>query len=194
YVVTGAADRVNDATKGDILFFREAQLPPGKYTIETIAYDAPVAKASVKTASVEVLAPGDDRLRLSSLVVLRGAERLSESAKRVDNPFHLGEVLVYPNIGESIRKSARNQLACYFTVYVSKTAASAPKVSIEIVRGQKAMARLDPVLPAPDPSGRIQYANAIPLDAFQTGEDELKGTVNDGKDSVTRYETFSVTQ
>jgi VWFA-related protein len=194
YVLTGAADKVNDATKGDILFFREAQLPSGKYTIETIAYDAPTAKSAIKTASVEVLSPGDDRLRLSSVVMLRSAERLSEADKKVDNPFHLGEVLVYPNLGESIKKSASKQLACYFTVYVSKSNTSAPKLSIEIARSQKAMVKVDPALPAPDQSGRIQYANAFPLDAFPPGEYELKVTVNDGKDSVTRSETFSVTQ
>jgi len=194
YVLAGAADKVNDVTKGDILFFREAQLPPGKYTIETIAYDAPTNRSAIKTASVDVLSPGDDKLRLSSVVVLRSAERLSEADKKVDNPFHLGDVLVYPNLGESVRKSASKQLACYFTVYVSRSTTSAPKLSIEIVRSQKAMVKIDPALPPPDQSGRIQYANALALDAFLPGEYELKVTVNDGKDSVTRSETFSVTQ
>jgi hypothetical protein len=53
---------------------------------------------------------------------------------------------------------------------------------------------MDPALPGPDQSGRIQYANAFALDAFQPGEYEVRVTVSDGRDYVTRSSTFSVEQ
>ena len=37
-----------------MLFYREPELPPGVYTMETIVYDGPTAKASVRYATVEV--------------------------------------------------------------------------------------------------------------------------------------------
>jgi hypothetical protein len=37
-----------------LLFYREVQLPPGRYTVELIAYDAPLRKADVRKMSLEV--------------------------------------------------------------------------------------------------------------------------------------------
>ena len=40
YLLTGDAKDVEAAKKGEILFYREAELPPGVYTMETIVFDA----------------------------------------------------------------------------------------------------------------------------------------------------------
>ena len=37
-----------------MLFYREPELPPGVYTMETVVYDAPSGKSSVRFATVEV--------------------------------------------------------------------------------------------------------------------------------------------
>jgi hypothetical protein len=37
-----------------VLFYREPELLPGVYRMETIVYDRPTAKASVRYATVEV--------------------------------------------------------------------------------------------------------------------------------------------
>jgi VWFA-related protein len=40
YPLSGPADKLDAARKGELLFYRETQLPPGSYTVELIGYDA----------------------------------------------------------------------------------------------------------------------------------------------------------
>ena len=49
YRLNGPLDKAEEAKKGRVLFYREANLPPDRYTLETIAYDAPSGRASVRT-------------------------------------------------------------------------------------------------------------------------------------------------
>src|SRR5919201_449826 len=71
YQLSGPAEKLEAAKRGEVLFYREVELPPGRYTIEAVAYDAPTSKASVHTASVEVPPADGTKLRLSSIVLLK---------------------------------------------------------------------------------------------------------------------------
>jgi VWFA-related protein len=194
YVLSGAADKAAAAAGQDILFYRETDLPPGKYTVETVAYDAPSGKAGVKTATVEVMPTTGDRLRLSSVVVIKRADKLSESEKGISNPFHYEGMLLYPNLGAPLRKTAGARLGFFFDVYPAKTTTSAPKLTIELLANGASQVTLPAELGPRDGSGRIQYASAFPLDAFPPGRYELKITVTDGKDTVSRSVGFAVEQ
>jgi VWFA-related protein len=191
YLLSGPADKIDSAKRGEILFYREAQLGPGKYTVDAVGYEAPTGKAGVASANVDV--PGVDAaaLRLSSVVVLKRAERLSPADQKENNPFHYGEVLIYPNMGEAINKSAK-QLAFFFDVYTARGASNPPKLTIEVDQGGKPMAQASQDLPAADAGGRIQYASALPIDGFKPGDYLLKITVTDGKSSASRSVGFSV--
>ena len=52
-------------------------VPPGSYTVETIAYDSLANKASVHTTRVDVASPDETKPRLSSIAVLKRAEPLT---------------------------------------------------------------------------------------------------------------------
>ena len=54
YEMSAALDKLDLAKNSDVLFYREPELPPGVYRMETIVYDRPTAKASVRYATVEV--------------------------------------------------------------------------------------------------------------------------------------------
>ena len=192
YKLSGPADKLEAEKHGEILFYRAAQLQPGDYTIEAVAYDAASGKASVKTASVEVPEAGETKLRLSSVLVLRRAERLSAADQRKDNPFHFGEALIYPNLGEPLSKSTSKELAFFFDLYPAKGAAAAPKLTVEVTRSGRTLARAKPDLPPADATGRIQYASALPLEKFQPGNYALKITVADGTTSASRSTSFVV--
>jgi VWFA-related protein len=192
YRVTGPADKVEAARASDILFYREALLPPGKYSIEAVAYDAPSNKASVKSSSVEVPDADPSQLRLSSLTVLKRAEKLSAADQAASNPFHYGELLIYPNIGEPIHKTASRQLAFFFTAYAAKGSSDKPAFTLEVLRNGTSLGKIPGELPTPDADGRIQYASALPLDNFPPGTYELRATVKDARTSVSRSATFTV--
>jgi hypothetical protein len=47
-------------------------------------------------------------------------------------------------------------------------------------------------LGAPDAQGRIQYASALPIDSLSPGTYDLKITVKDGQNSVSRSQSFII--
>lgn len=192
YTLSGPIEQIEAAKRGEILFYREEQLPAGRYIVETAAYDAPSARVRLRSRPLDVQQADNSKLRLSSLVILKRAERLTEQELKQPNPFHYGELLVYPNLGEPMSKAAMKQLPFLFCVYVPRGMKTAPKVAIEVLQRGQHVAHLQPELSAPDPFGRIQFASAIPLDKFEPGSYEMKVTATDGVTSVTRTATFAV--
>jgi VWFA-related protein len=185
YPLNGPLDKLDAARKGEVLFYREAELPPGRYTIETVAYDAPTGKASVKTSKLEVTAIEQGKIRLSSLMLLKRADRLTAEERKRDNPFHFGEVIVYPNLGEAVHKSAK-QLAFFLVAWPAKGSTAKLTLTLELSQNGRRAGQTTAELQAADESGRVKYASALPLDNFQPGRYELKVTVSDGKTSAVR--------
>ena len=192
YQITGPADKVDQARRGDIIFYRETDLDPGLYFVEAIAYDNATGKASIKTTSIEAPYFNTNSVpRLSSLIVLRSAEPLSGANQKENNPFHYGQTLLYPNMGEPLSKSKNKQLAFYFDVYPEKKG-PAPALTIEILHDGQPLTSGSPALGPADETGRIQYVSALPLGGFQPGDYALKVTVTQGKAAISRVASFTV--
>ncbi|HYY96968.1 MAG TPA: hypothetical protein VE642_00160, partial [Pyrinomonadaceae bacterium] len=131
-------------------------------------------------------------LRLSSIVIIKSAERLTAAEAASPKPFNFGEVAIYPNMGEPLRKSASKNLAFFVTAYAPRASAST-KLKMEVIQQGRALGQTSYDLPAPDASGRIQYAGAIPIDKYKPGEYELRLTVADAQSTATRAERFTIT-
>lgn len=192
YPLTGPAEGLAAARKGELLFYRETQLPPGSYTVELIGYDASAGKASVRTSTLEVPADDESRPRLSSVSVLKRGERLTPEEQKQDRPFHFGGLLVYPNLGESISKSAVGQLAFFFTAWPARGAAESLPMTLEISQNGRRLFQTSGQLPAADERGQIKYASSFPLEKFPPGVYELKVSVGDGQKAVSRSTQFTV--
>ena len=54
YEVRGPIAQIERAKQGEVIFYRESELPAGVYTMETVVYDAPSGKSSVRFSTVEV--------------------------------------------------------------------------------------------------------------------------------------------
>ncbi len=188
YIVTGPLDKLTGAKKSAILFYRETTLPPGSYSVEAVAYDLPSNKASVTRTSLEVSDADESKLRLSSVTIIQRVEQIPAGQKN-GSPFEVGDVMVYASLGDPIKKSA-GRMGFFFTVYPAK--GTEPKLTLEIVQKEKSLTQLPLKLSAPDASGRIQYASALPLESLQPGDYELRITVKDGQRSVTRSGKFSL--
>jgi len=189
YPLTRTIDNLESARKEELLFYRETQLPAGTYTVELIAYDGLAGKTSVHTSSIDIAAVDETRPRLSSVAVLKRAERLTPEEQKHDQPFHFGELLVYPNLGEAISKKA-GQLAFFVTVWPAK--GSTPNLTFVVLQNGRSIGKSAAQLPAPDAEGRIKYASSFSLADFQPGKYELQVTVSDGKNSVSRTTPFNV--
>ncbi|HLM58701.1 MAG TPA: hypothetical protein VK422_21535, partial [Pyrinomonadaceae bacterium] len=134
----------------------------------------------------------DSRLRLSSIVLIKSAEQATAADKQSPNPFQFGDVLIYPNMSEPVRKAVTKNLAFFVTAYPPRGSATPAKLKLEITQGGRTLGQASYDLPAPDAAGRVQYAAAVPIDKFGPGDYELKVTVRDARDTATRTEKFTI--
>jgi VWFA-related protein len=190
YPLTGPIDSLESARKEALLFYRETQLPAGSYTVELIAYDELAGKTSVHTSSINVATLDETKPRLSSLAVLKRAEKLTPEEQKRDRPFRFGELLVYPDLGKAISKKA-GQLAFFLTVWPPK--GSTATLTFVVLKNGRGIGKSSAQLPAPDEQGRIKYASSFSLNDFEPGSYELQVIVSDGKNSATRSTNFTLT-
>jgi hypothetical protein len=193
YVLTGPLDQMEASRRGELLYYADLDLAPGRYTIDAVGYDAPTHKASVRHLPLVVASTNDEGPRLSSLTIVERAEEVKGTDNVKGEPFRVGNALLYPNLGTPLKKTADGKLAFYVTAYVAHGQTQAPQASVEVAQNGRSLARVPMELPAPDADGRIQYTNAVPLSAFPPGSYELRVTVTDGTHSVTRTARFTVT-
>jgi VWFA-related protein len=191
YLLTAPLDKVETTRRGNVVFYRETELEPGNYTVVSVVYDATARKASTNTTSILVPATTPAKLRLSSIALIRSAQRLPETNQQTPNPFHYGEVLIYPNPGQPLQRSLK-ELAVFVTVYLAPEAADSPKLNLEIKQGGRVLGQANYDLPAPDAARRIKYAGSLAIDRLQAGEYELRVTVRDAKTTATRSQQFAI--
>jgi len=191
YLLSGPIENLETAKRGEILFYKETALEPGRYTITSIVYDALTNQASTDATVVKVPSIEDQDLKLSSIVVVQKAERLPKD-QYPTNPLHFDEVLLYPNLGEPVRKSITKDLALFVTVYPGKVISSQLKFSLEMRQNGRLIGGFSNSLPPPDSAGRIQYATAVPLEKFEPGEYELKVLVKDDVHQATQSEVIQI--
>ena len=193
YSLNGPVAERDSARTRDLLFYRETQLQPGNYRVDLIAYDELTKKTSVGSGSLVVTAFDETKPQLSSVALLKRAERLNAEEQKKEHPFHFGELLVYPNLGEPISKTQSKQLAFFVTAAPPKAFTGKMELTFAVMQNNRTIGRSTNALPAPDEQGQIKYASTFSLATFQPGNYELQVTVNDGKNSVTRSTAFTLT-
>jgi VWFA-related protein len=181
YALSMPADRVDAFKKGRLLFFRETTLEPGVYVVETIAFDAPTGKANVRRRTLVV--PADGALRLSSVVLVARVEHLKPSDRVGADSLRVGDDLLYPILGAPLSKSRDKRVTFFVTVY-TPSRGPAPKLAVQILRSGRVIGEVPAELPRPDAEGRIQFVNAISLDALRPGGYELKVIAGPGSAAV----------
>jgi hypothetical protein len=132
---------------------------------------------------VDQAAPG--RMRASSLMVIRNAEKVDADNASTASPLRYGDVLLYPNLGEPVRKVAGRELAFFLTAWPS---AERPGVEaqVEVRRAGRTIAAATPLHLRPEKDGRIQLVSSLPVGALDPGAYELRVTLSDGRDASTR--------
>jgi len=182
YEVRGPIAQIERAKQGEVIFYRESELPAGVYTMETAVYDAPSGKSSVRFSTVEVPKSELGKLRVSSLMLVKRSEKVSEKDRRTDNPLLVKDMILSPNLGEPVRKASK-EVAFYFAAYPVQGGPAAAS-AIELLLNGQPVAQLPMPLPAADASGRIQQVGRLPLDQLAPGTYELRAVVTQGSERV----------
>ena len=171
YEMNGRSPSIERAKKGDVLFYREPELPPGVYTMETVVYDKPSGKSSVRFVdgrSARSRTPA--ALRMSSLVIVKRGEKVPEKERRADNPLLVKDVVLYPNLGEPVSKAAK-ELGFYFAVYPAAggpAPAGGPRADAERqAGGAGAAAAVGGRRVRPHPAGRPPAARQTPAGTYE---------------------------
>ncbi len=192
YKIGYPPDKLEQAKAADVLFFEETDLPPGKYGIDAAAYDSVGQRASVVSTTLDVPNPAAQGPRLSSIVLVKRAERLSAEEAQQDNPLYFGQTMLYPLAGEPIHKTLMPALGFYFTVYPAKGEAPPSRAVIEVLKGGRLIAKTGVSLAAPDAGGRIQHAGTLPLSTLQPGTYDLRVNVASGSNLVRQEAAFVI--
>ena len=107
YRLTGPARNVHLARQGDILFYRQPTVDPGRYTIDYALYDELSGQAGTGTLPLAVSAREPSALAMSDVVLVDHAEAVAADQKDSRNPLYLGTTLIYPNLGTPVTRSKR---------------------------------------------------------------------------------------
>ena len=171
YLLTGDAKDVEAAKNGEILFYREPDLEPGVYTIETIVLDAAANRGSARTATLTVPAAAPSgSLGMSSLVLVSRSEEIADANARGTSPLSVGRTLLYPNLGEPIVNGPSRELPFYFALYGNAAGAAA---SAQLLRNGRVLAEA-PVQLAASAEPRVQHVGRFPIAALPPGNYELR--------------------
>lgn len=184
YVLSGPMERLDAVKQGNVLFYREPELQPGVYSMEAIVHDALGERASVRFATVEQSTVDEHALRASNLVLVASAERVAQADRPAGNPFLVGDMLLYPNMGDPVRKSATPEIGFFFTVYPAK--GGTPQAFLEVLQNGAALAKLPLPLNEPDSAGRIQQVSRVATAALSAGTYDLRLVVTQGQQQISR--------
>lgn len=187
YVLAGEAKDVAAAKSGEILFYREPDLPPGVYTMETIVFDPAAGHGSARVATLTVPRVERSTLGMSSLILASKVEQVSDEPS-VAAPLYVGRTLLYPNLGQPIDKSDTPELPFYFTLYGSTAGA---KAQAELLRNGQALAQA-PVDLASANGARLQHVGRLPIGTLSAGTYELRIRVAHGRGELSRSAFFTL--
>ena len=192
YKLTGPAAQAGSVKQGDVLFFREPDLPPGQYTVDYVVADNLAKKAGAGSVPLVVPDVKPGGLEVSSLIVVHRAEKIAKT-EQPDNPLHVGDLLLYPNIGEPLRKSVDKGLSFYIAI-TPAAGQPAPVAVLELSAGTQTIGQVPMQLAAPGPDGRIRNSAQLPLANFPPGDYGLKVIVTQGSAKEAREAKVKITE
>jgi VWFA-related protein len=189
YRLTGPARDVHVARQGDILFYRQPTVDPGRYTIDYALYDELSGQAGTGALPLIVEKREASALAMSDVVLVDHAEAVPAEQRDARNPFYLGSTLIYPNLGTPITRSKRGTLVFFYTARAGRRPLAG---RVDLAQDGRVLSTRPLQVPPPDNTGHVQHANELPLDDVGAGPYELRVTVSDGKDTVTRTAPFTL--
>ena len=187
YLLSGDVRDLEAARRGEIIFYRELDLEPGVYTVESVVFDAAASQASARVATLNV--PARNRKEgMSSLVLVNRIEETTDTGAAAGRPpLYVGRTLLYPNLGEPISKASTGELPFYFTLYDIPESA----VSAQLLRNGRPVAEVSVALP-PGGGPRVQHVGRVPIAALPSGIYELRIIVRTASQELSRTAFFTL--
>lgn len=186
YRLDGPADGQAAVAQGDLVFFRNPSLPPGRYTVEYAVHDALAGRAGAGITPLDIPEPAPSTLGAGDLIVVQRAEPVKAGDVEPDHPLLVGsDVLLYPNLGEPLAAGVPQTLTLYATV---RPAEGHPTLSasVSIVRDRQTLVTAPVQMAAPGPDGFIRQVVRLPLPALAPGTYTVRLDLGDGQNRIGR--------
>jgi VWFA-related protein len=190
YRLSGPTTQIEQAQAGEVLFFRQPALGPGRYTLEVAVHDALALRAGVRRSAFVVPESRLGSLQVSSLVIVARGERVAPGTADKESPLYVGDLLVYPNLGTPLRKPNDNTLTFYVAINPAPGAPSQGRVAI--LRDGQPVSDAAVVFAPADASGAIRHIGRVQVDALPPGQYTLRMTVTQGDRHEARETTFEL--
>ena len=191
YLLSGDGRDVEAARQGDIIFYREVDLDPGLYTIESVVFDAGAKRGSARVTTLSVPPAGGRDASLSSLVLVNRIEETADAPAAGEAsrpPLYVDRTLLYPNLGESISRSEVKDLPFYFALYGR---AVATRVTAQLLHNGRTLAEAPVILP-PSTAARVQHVGRLPIASLPSGTYELRIVLHDAGREQSRTAFFTL--
>ena len=194
FTLRGPLSQIEDVKKRPQMFNRITVLAPGQYTLEAVARDSMAGKAAVARIPFEVPPTSEDSFRLSSVVMSRGVNPLTEEQKKQPaHPLYLeGQAYFVPNVEQAFSLAKDKNLLVHFNAYVPNGSTVKVNAMLVFSKGGTVFTQAGGALPDPDASGRIAYSTSFGSENFPTGEYDLRVTVTDGTRRVSSTTHFRI--
>lgn len=159
-------------------------LPPGRYTVESVLFDREGKRAS--TNKLEFDNTPHKGIALSNIVLVGRADPLAGKPDERDPLVFQNRQLV-PSIDPTLKPDTKP--LAYFVVYPDPSNSEKPRIRMSFSVNGKVLSEKETELPAPDASGAIpMLVNA----AARPGNCELRFTALQGADSPAQSITYTV--
>jgi VWFA-related protein len=182
YSLAWPGSKAGQVRSGRVLFEREALLPPGRYTVETVAWDALGHALGVHRAPLVLAPPAPAAgLRVGSLMVVGHAEK---RAAGEPGPLQYQGLQLYPSLGEPVHAGPGRPLAFLVTLRAGQRPLT--DGTVELLRGESVVRRSAVPLPPPDETGLVRVVSGLPVDDVAPGSYSLRLVLSDGRQMATR--------
>jgi hypothetical protein len=193
YIFTGTIKELELAKQGEILFYRQPNLPPGAYSVEAVVHDPIAERASARLSTIVVPVVSADRLVASSLVIVRRTEKFTVAERPTDLPLYYQDRLVYPSTGDPLKRGTDNELAFYVAFHPAVSRGDTQGV-LDVLHNGRVLASGPLELPPAQRSERVQYVGRLPIADLPDGTLELRLRLQQGADEQVRHAFFTITR
>jgi len=176
---------------GEVFLLRDAWVPPGRYTLQAVAWEADGRRAGLVEHELEV-PDGSNPLERAQLVLVRAVLPVADASADFDtaHPLRIGDQVLQPMTDEI--RSRHDTRPLVFQVAFAGSPPG-PEVTVEIWRGESRVNRSRVGWSAPDASGLLRALAQVPVASLEPGRYELRARLSDHGNAQVLRAPFEVT-
>ncbi len=175
------AAAIGEARRSVFNMTRQIWLAPGRYTFEAAIHDQPGKKMSVERHPLLVEVQPSP-LQTSDILLIRQIEEIDPRNISEEHPLSFGNRRIAPHLTDHFSREESKEIAFTLFVYPAAGATEIPTLTIELLRGDRVVARSQPQLGPPESGGRIGFTAGLGGEGLVPGQYLLRATVRQGSE------------